>query len=186
MTQRILPIVVLLIAIGIFFGYVHPTYTGKVASLRADIHGYDAALVAADAYSKKEAELLQKRNEIPAEGLARLEAFLPDGVDNVQLILDLNSLASRSGLTLADFDIVEHADENNQQGDHVTLVSDDMIDSLDLSVSAVGSYDAFKKFLQGAELSLRPLDVVELNIETADNSLYRYDIKFRIYWLKSP
>lgn len=186
MTSRILPIVILIVALGLFFGYVHPTYTGSIATLRSEIAGFDAALAAAQEYGKKEAELVAQRNALPPEDLARLEAFLPNGVDNVQLILDLNSLAARSGIELSDFDIAEPQDKSDSESDRFgTPTSDTLVDSLDLSVSAVGSYESFKTFLQGAEQSLRPLDLVELKIDDSTTGVYSYDITFRIYWLKT-
>lgn len=186
MTERILPVVIVFIAIGLFFGYVHPTYTGTIADLRTEIKSYDAALRAAQEYSKKEAQLVNQKNAIPVDGLMRVEAFLPDGVDNVQLILDLNSLAARSGVTLSDFDITTFEKTAQNQGGRFSLESDSLVESLELSVSAVGTYDSFKKFLQGTETSLRSLDLVELSVVDSPTGVYEYEIKFRIYWLATP
>ncbi len=179
---RIIPILLILASIGIFFGYINPTYSGEVRALREEIRSYDAALRAAEAFREKEAQLLLERNGISDEGLERVENFLPDGVDNVQLILDLNALASRSGVSLSDFDIVESA--NTQQGAALELESEDAVDSLDLSVSATGSYDAFKTFLKGTEWSLRPLDLISLEIQDSATGVYTYQMTFRIYWLR--
>ena len=169
-----------------FFAYTNPTYTGPVASLRGEIHSYDNALVAARAYREKEEALISERNAISAEGLARIEAFLPDGVDNVQLILDLNALAGRTGLTLSDFDIVETAQSQAQDPQRLSIESAGLTDSVELTVTAVGTYDAFKRFLDGVEWSLRPLDLVELSITDSQTGVYSYNMKFRIYWLSAP
>lgn len=181
MMGRIFPVVLILAAIGIFFGYVNPTYSGNVASLREEIRSYDAALRAAEAFREKEAQLMLERNGISQEGLERLESFLPDGVDNVQLILDLNSLASRSGVSLSDFDIAAPAAE---QSGALELESEDAVESLDLTVTASGTYSAFKTFLQGAEWSLRPLDLVALEIQDSQTGVYSYQMTFRLYWLR--
>ncbi len=182
MISRIVPIILVLIAIGLFFGYINPTYTGQVATLRSEIASYDGALAAATKFGKKEKELLAQRDALPQDGLARIEAFLPDGVDNVQLILDLNSLASRSGLTLSNFDI--SAPKQTGSADKLSLASEGPIESLDLSVSATGSYAALKTFLLGAEWSLRPLDLIDLSISESKTGVYTYDMTFRIYWLR--
>lgn len=187
MTSRILPVVILLIAIGLFFGYVHPTYTGQVAELRSEIRSYDSALSAAEAYREREAELLAERNAIPTEGLERIEAFLPDGVDNVQLILDLNALADRTDMLLSDFDITEideRTDDSNPE--RIPLASDGLVETIELSVRGVGSYASFKNFLDGIEWSLRPLDLVDLTITESETGIYDYDMHFRIYWLATP
>lgn len=183
MMSRIIPVLFILVAIGIFFGYINPTYSGEVNALRSEIRSYDAALRAAEAFRQKEAQLMLERNGISQEGLERVESFLPDGVDNVQLILDLNALASRSGVVLSDFDIVEGAD-NQEQGGALELESEDAVESLDLTVSATGSYSAFKNFLKGAEWSLRPLDLVSLELEDSATGVYTYQMTFRIYWLR--
>lgn len=183
MTSRILPVIILLVAIGLFFAYVHPTYTGSVAELRSEIASYDAALKAAEAYREKEAELIAERSALPPADLARLEAFLPDGVDNVQLILDLNALADRTGILLSDFDTTEVDDEQSGDLEQIPLASDELTDSIELSVNAVGSYASFKQFLDGVEWSLRPLDLVSLTISESDTGIYTYDMRFRIYWL---
>ncbi len=185
MTSRILPVFLILIALGLFLAYVNPTYTGAVASLQNEIDSYDAALRAAEEYGQKEAELLSQKNAIPAEGLARVEAFLPDGVDNVQLILDLNALASRSGLSLSDFDIAA-GQAQDQEDESFALSSEEAVDSLELSMSGIGTYTAFKTFLEGAESSLRPLDLVRLEIQDSQTGVYTYNMTFRIYWLATP
>jgi hypothetical protein len=183
MIARIIPILLILIAIGLFFGYIHPTYTGNVAALRAEIGSYDAALLAAAEFAEKENELLAEQSAIPTEGMERVEAFLPDGVDNVQLILDLNALAARSGLTLSDFDTSDPT-AGESGGDRLDLSSDSPVDSIDLSVSAIGEYSSFRTFLKGVELSLRPMDLVELTIGDSPTGVYDYDMTFRIYWLR--
>lgn len=180
--NRILPIVLILIAVGLFFGYVNPTYTGPVAQLKSEIKSYDSALAAAKQFKAKEEQLKAMKSAIPLEDEARVEAFLPDSVDNVQLILDLNALAERSGLTLSNFDVASSRAE--QEGDRILLESESPVQSLDLSLSATGDYESFKSFLLGAELSLRPLDLTELSLSDSATGIYSYDMTFRIYWLR--
>lgn len=185
MSGRIVPVLMILVALGIFFGYVNPAYSTGVKSLQHEIASYDAALRAAETFRQKEAQLTLERNGISEEGLARVESFLPDGVDNVQLIVDLNALASRSGVSLSNFDTVDRsAQQTAGSASALTLQSEDATDSLDLTVSATGTYDQFKTFLKGAEWSLRPMDLVSLEIDDSPNGVYTYEMTFRIYWLR--
>ncbi len=184
MITRIFPIILFLASIGLFFGYIHPTYTGDIASLSADIENYDAALASAKRFKEKEVQLAGNKNTFSAEQIARLESFLPDSVDNVQLILDLNSLASRSGVQLSDFDVGESGESDTAQKGTPSLVVQAPYDSLDLSVSAVGTYASLRTFLAGVENSLRPLDVVELSVKDSTTGVYTYEITFRLYWLR--
>lgn len=192
--MRLFPIVPFLAALGLFFGYVHPTYTGSISALNNEIKSYDAALAAADRFAEREAALSAERAAIPPEGLARLEALLPDGVDNVQLILDLDALASRSGLSLTDFDVATggaSTDPNSTApagaiapGEGVELGGIDPVDSIDLAVTATGTYASLRTFLTGVERSLRLLDLVELTVEDSETGVYSYDMTFRLYWLR--
>jgi len=204
--SRIIPLLLLIGAIGLFVGYTQPTYGGSIAALKDEITNLDSALQAAEQFKQKEAQLTQQRNAISGEQLARLESFLPDSVDNVQLIVDLNSLAARSGVQLSEFSIEGGTETRSTestatvaeapagaplvsptapaQGNTLALQSSEPTESLELSVSATGSYAAFRTFLTGVEQSLRPLDVIELSVEDSETGVYTYDVTFRLYWLR--
>ena len=106
MNSRILPSLALMLAVGIFFGYIKPAWSGPLAETKAAIKTNEQALAAADEYKAKQNTLASARNAIDLENLARISTFLPDSVDNVGLILDINALAARSGLSLSNIDVV--------------------------------------------------------------------------------
>jgi hypothetical protein len=191
MTSRILPVLLILIAVGLLLGYVRPTYAGPVTVLGQRIASYDAALAAADAYDAREAELARQRDQLPQNELARLESFLPDGVDNVRIILDLTALASRTGVSLSDFTVAESAPTAPADAMPADAPSPlggfhngSLVDSVDLSVTATGTYHAFRSFLDGIESSLRPMDVVRLDVKGSATGVYVYSVTLRIYWLR--
>lgn len=207
MIQRLFPIVLILVAIGLFFTYTHPTWSGPIAESKGIITSYDSALAAAKEFQRKEAQLAEDRAALPTEGLQRLEALLPDNVNNIQLILDLDALAARAGVQLSDFSITESNSASDTQqgagnlnaggagsgasdpvmggtGGGLQLESTSPVDSLEITVTAVGSYSAFRSFLESAEKSLRLLDVVGLSVSSEETGAYTYDITFRIYWLR--
>jgi hypothetical protein len=191
MMYRLVPACALIISVAMFLLYVRPTYNGPIQETKTKIDSYTAALAAADRFSQKEAELTQAKANISPDSLARLNAFLPDGVDNVQLILDLDALAARSGVTLSNFDIKNQDGSDSATTDATAvpgqlgpgLTSNTPVDSLDLTLSATGSYPAFRSFLSGVEQSLRPLDVVNLSVSESATGIYKYDMTIRIYWL---
>ena len=208
MIQRLFPVVLILVGIGLFFMYTSPTWSGPVAEHKAMIKSYDSALSAAREFQAKEASLELERQALPREGLERLEALLPNNVNNIQLILDLDALAARAGVQLSDFSITEGTTGETQAvqpgaavggpGPSVPggiedvsmpqsglqLESTSPIDSLEITVTAVGNYTAFRNFLDSAERRLRLLDVVGLTISNDATGVYTYDITFRIYWLR--
>ena len=56
--------------------------------------------------------LLSRFNAFKTEDLDRLRKLLPDHVDNVRLILDLDNLAARHGMALQNVVISEPASES--------------------------------------------------------------------------
>ena len=182
--ERLLPVVGILIALGLFFGYINPTMNGPIAAAQTEIQGYDNALAAAERFKEKQASLEAERIAMPPESLVRLEMFLPDGVDNVQLILDLDALASRTGMTLSNFDTTEIEGESEAASDGIVNPSGAPLDSIELTTSGKGTYAAFRTFLDATEESLRPLDLVSLDIKTSANGVHTYDMTFRLYWLR--
>lgn len=187
MIGRVLPVILILIAGGLFVGYISPQYNAKVIPLQEQIREYDSALAAANDFKQKEAQLAADRAAIPADSIARIESYLPDGVDNVQLILDLNALAARSGVQLSNFNVKNSTGQTatGLPGDTTVAAagSNQQTDSLDLSVRATGTYSAFRAFLAGTEKSLRPLDLVQMVLTDSQTGVYTYDMTFRIYWL---
>lgn len=180
MNSRILPVVAVIIAALVFFGYTNPTYSGKITQTRAEIAADNNALDAAAAYSAKQNQLAAAKNALDPKALDRVEAFLPDSVDNVGLILDLDALASRSGLSLTSIDVA--------QDDAGAVVPADAartpVSSVDLSISALGTYGSFRSFLSGIESSARLLDVRDLVVKGSDTGVYTYQLTVRLYWLR--
>jgi len=183
MSSRIPPILALLVAIGIFFGYVNPTWTGEIAATKIAIENYDLALASASEYSAQQNELASARNAIDQSNLTRLSTLLPDSVDNVELILDLNALAARSGLSLSNVD-VRSAPEQPKNTGIVPVSKGDPVSSVDLSLTAVGTYPALQAFLTGVEKSARLLDIREIFVKGSDTGVYNYQMTVRLYWLR--
>ena len=191
MNNRILPSLALMLAVGIFFGYMKPAWSGPIAETKAAIKNNEQALAAADEYKAKQNTLASARNAIDPENLARISTFLPDSVDNVGLILDINALAARSGLSLSNIDVVANnaggAQTNTRapaSAGALPVARTNLVGSVDLSLSAIGSYTALQSFLAGVERSARLLDVRDIVVKGSDTGVYNYQMTLRLYWLR--
>lgn len=190
MSNRIFAIIALMVAIGIFFVYVSPTWSGPIAAAKASIASDDQALAAAQTYAAQQSQLTAERNQIDPADLARLTTFLPSSVDNVGLILDLNGLAARSGLSLSNINIAAPSAGSGKTSPAgmppgaIAAAGGNPVGSVDLSLSAVGTYAALKAFLVGVEKSERLLDVRDISINGSDTGVYTYQMTIRIYWLR--
>lgn len=184
MNSRIPPLIALAVAVVIFFAYVSPTWSGTIAKTKSSIAYDDKALSAASEYATQQNELADARNNIDTTDLARLTTLLPDSVDNVVLILDLNALASRSGLLLSNIDVMKSDTKSANSAGALPAAGVSPVGYIDLSLSAVGTYDAFRAFLTGVEKSARLLDIRDLVVKGSDTGSYVYKMTLRIYWLR--
>jgi Type II secretion system (T2SS), protein M subtype b len=188
MNSRILPMLALFLAAGIFFFYVNPTWSGSIAETNAAIAVDDQALTAEADYQTQQSALAKQRDNIDPTDLEKLAAFLPDSVDNVGLIVDLNALAARSGLSLSNIDVAvpdQSSRSASQSGAAVALPVSGVspVGSVNLSLSAVGTFPALLTFLNSVERSERLLDVQDLTVRGSDTGVYTYQMSLRLYWL---
>jgi Tfp pilus assembly protein PilO len=198
--RLIFAILSVVLAGGIFFFYTSPTYD-KVRVVQAQIDQYNAALDKAAQLQQLKQSLLSRYNAFNPNDLDRLQKLLPDHVDNVRLILDLDNLAARYGLALQNVDVSNSATQTakSQTAIGAITASSQKYSWLTLKFGTRGTYDTFVRFLNDLESSLRIVDLVSLSISPDSNSsvapaighvaspsepTYVYDITLRTYWLK--
>ncbi|MFA6278563.1 MAG: hypothetical protein WCS97_00550 [Candidatus Paceibacterota bacterium] len=184
MSNKILPTIAFLAAIGIFFGYINPAWTGSIATTKANIIADDQALVAAGQYRAQQDQLSSARNAINTNDIKRLSVFLPDSVDNVGLILNLNALAARTGISLSNVDVTANSESLEDSTGILPASVTNPIGSADMSLSAVGTYTALQSFLKEVESSERLLDVQDIVVKGSSTGVYTYNVNLRLYWLR--
>lgn len=186
--NRLVSIILILGAIGVFFGYVNPTYSENIKTLQSEIKSLDTALDTAGKFKAEQTRLIEEREKIDESDLDRVKKLLPDNVDNVQLILDADGIASESGVRISDIGIDESqksgSDGGNAVGQGVLIQEEKAYESLLLSFTATATYSQFKNFLKDIEQSLRTLDVVEISFSESETGVYDFDVRVRVYWLK--
>ncbi len=122
-------------------------------------------------------------NNITEEDKTRLNKFIPDNIDNVRLIIDINEIASRRGLSIRNISVgIGTTGGTSQSGAIGPDNREYGIANLSFSVSA--PYEVFKLFLGDLEDSLRIVDVNSLSFTAGDNDLYEYNLDIKTYWLK--
>ena len=197
-----LPIVFLIIAGGIFFIYIDPTYT-HVKVLLAQESQYDEALSRAKELQGVRDQLLVRYNTFSQNDLTRLQKLLPDHVDNVRLILDLDSMASRYGMRVRNVSVDTGNSGAGQKttrtapaqgaiapGSPLAVSSQQLgstsqtYESVVLSFSVSGSYDTFRQYLGDLEKSLRIADVTGITFVPNETGIYDFTIRLKTYWLK--
>src|SRR3989338_4176176 len=166
--KLIITIVAVVLSGGMFFWYTKPTYDSALV-LRASIAQNDAALDKAAELQKLRQTLLSRFNTFDPADLDRLQKLLPDHVDNVRLILDLDKLAERGGLALQNVDVssAQKQTVKSQTALGAIGASNQKYDSLTLTFSTIATYRDFVEFLTNLESNLRIVDLVSLSISSA-------------------
>ncbi len=206
MLRLIIPIILIIGSIAGFSVMVNPAYK-EAKALQAQISSYDQALANSRSLENERDKLTQKFNSMSSNDINKLQKLLPDSVDNIRLILEIEKLASPYGMALKDVRYDAKAEDAKKNGD--TAVSsatqggqgkntNKEYGSWDLEFTVDGSYNDFINFLQDLERNLRIVDVVSVkfssvnslpnksnNLSVASADVYRYTFRVKTYWLKN-
>ncbi len=189
MGKTISAVICFILAGAIFFLYTQSAYS-QIGATQAQIKQYQDALDKAAQLQALKQQLLSRYNAFNPADVTRLQTMLPDSVDNIGLILDLDNLASRHGMALENVDVSTPQSAAPQQSTAgIVGATAQKYDSLTLHFTTYGTYDNFRSFLTDLEHSLRLVDLVSLTVAkqgTAGTaaSAYSYDLTVKTYWLK--
>lgn len=174
------PVLFVLISAALFWGFIDPTYA-RIKDLRAEEDSYNQALNRSKELLNVRDQLIARFNAFPQTSLARLEKLVPDHVDNVRLILDLDAIAVKYGMRVKNVNI----SSDTTRADRGALGNGDTpYESVVLSFAVSGTYDTFRQFLADLERSLRLVDVVGVSFTTNEVGIYNYTVSIKTYWLK--
>ena len=195
MTRLLIPIIIIGVAIGLFYMFASPIYT-EITNLKTEALSYDEALTNAKALEAEKNKLTEKRNAMNPDDLAKLQKLLPENVDNVRLILEIEQVAAPYGMTLKDvkYNSSGTGTSGGIQGGQNNAGRNDY-GIFELGFSVVGTYQNFLNFVKDLERNLRVVDIASLNFSSdtginmdsknPSTETYKYDITIRTYWLKN-
>lgn len=197
MIRNIISIILIIISIAIFFVFVNPMFQ-EINAMKKQTSSFEKALVNSNELEKKRNELVTKSSSIPREDLNRLNKLVPDAVDNIRLILEIEEIAHNHGMYLKDV-----SDDDNTKTDVKAVTPATAIDTKkqvnkdygtwNLGFSVEGDYKDFLGFVEDLENNLRIVDISSIKFLSDSSSLgsktktdvYRYSFKIKTYWLKN-
>ena len=193
MFKLITPIILILIAVAAFFTFTKPLYE-SISTLKGEAASYDEALSNSKALESERDKLTQKYNAIGSENLSRLAKLIPESVDNIRLILEIEKLAKPYGMVLKDvkYDTVEEVVDPKGITQALPILADSRkgYGVWNLEFSIEGSYDNFMAFLGDMENNLRLVEVESVSFSSNTGggpgaNVYKYGFKIKTYWLKN-
>lgn len=184
----------ILAALGLFFGYAHPTYRGDTGSsalsgksvkeLRQERQRYEDAFEKSREIELARTGLLEKYNGISAENREKMLKLLPDHIDSVRLIIDINTIAAQYGMVLKSISLIDSSEEGKGAVSRTIGPAGRPYETVGLEFSVRGSYENFRSFLRETERSLRLMDVVTLSFAAQNETAYDYKVTVGTYRLK--
>src|SRR3989344_4547279 len=189
--SNIISTILIIASLGVFFGYINPAYgalTGaqelslrSVKELKEERPRYLDAMNKTREVEEARKGLLAKYNAIPTEDRERIEKLLPDHVDSVRLIIDINNVASQYRMTLKNISLVN--DEGKQSKASSAIgPREKRFKEVELSFNITGSYENFRAFVRDLEQSLRLVDVETVTFAAAEEA-YDYSVTILTYTL---
>lgn len=169
-----------------------------VQALQATVASYNTNLATANQLEHSRETLIAQYNTIQKTDLDNINALLPDSVDNIRLIIQMNALATKDGLaSLRSVDYSTNQAASKTPGATPTTTSTPTAsDNLPygqfiISFQTSGQYSNFLHFLSDLEQNLRLVDVTEVDFTAPDSSStssaasgMNYKVTLRTYWLK--
>ena len=193
MFRLIVPIILIAVAAGVFVAFTNPFYQ-SVSALKSEASDYREALDNSKALENERDKLTQKFNSIDPASLDKLEKMLPENVDNIRLILEIEKIASPYGMVLREvkYDTTaEDAQAGEGVGSSAPEVQNREYGEWTLEFSTASTYNNFLNFLRDLERNLRIVDIssisfsAESGIPGPTSDVYRYSFKIKTYWLKN-
>jgi len=182
-------------------------YDGIKASKTKNVE-YVGALASAQDLESRRAKLTEKYNSISQEERQRLEELLPNNVDNIKLVLELETIAKKYGLLIENPKLetkIETPKSDTSNGEGQALRA-----SAPSGASAGSSYGTFtlgftvhanyadmKNLISDIEKNLRLIEITGINIKVPAEEVpsknkkvyppntYDISIKAIIYYLKN-
>jgi Tfp pilus assembly protein PilO len=195
-----MPVILIGVAATFFFVVTNPLYN-SISAQKLEGSSYNDALNTSKELQSERDQLTAKYNNIDPDDLAKLEKLLPDSVNNIRLVLEIEQIASPYNMTLSDvkYNATDAGDKTSTdttaivQGEDATQQSKDY-GIFNLEFSTTGTYDDFMNFTKDLENNLRIVDISSIAFDTSVNAnpssktnsgIYRYDFKIKTYWLKN-
>lgn len=195
MFRIITPLILIGISVVGFVSLVGPLYQ-DINDLRVTVSSYNQALDNSKSLENERDKLTKKFNSINLEDLDRVKKLLPDNVDNIRLILEIEKIASPYGMVLRDvrYNVEKEEDKKttNVQGGAVAKPGNKDYGVWNLEFSTEGSYTNFLNFTRDLESNLRIVDIASIQfasnapqIKGSTNESYKYAFKIKTYWMKN-
>lgn len=155
------------VAIGIVMTYIQPTIT-TIRTQQDDIAKVREESERISEVNRRLASLYAQVNEISQRDKAALYTYLPDTVDDVRVLKDLNTMAEEAGVLVSE---LSYGGLEQVAATAVEGSTDVRPEGHLFNLTIQGSYEQFKQVLLRMERNNYPLVVQELSVSPTEGGL---------------
>jgi len=198
MNRNLTATILIILAIAIYFT-VTAGILADASAVKTINDQYSSAIQSALQLIKVRDDVLKSYNNLKADDRARLDKMVPHSVDNIRLVIDLNSVALRHGFSLKNItaktsDIPAPAQTPAAPAvpgsvstalTTIPVIPEPVLGTVKVSFSVTAPYQEFISMMQDLEANLRIMDVTNLKLTSNDNGKYDWDVTLQTYWLKN-
>ncbi len=187
MNRSVTATVLVILAIGLYFT-ITKGVLAEANIIKSSNDEYITAIKNAKDLISVRDKVLADYNKLSPEDRENLDKIVPQSVDNIRLIIDLNNIALRHGFALKGIQAAASTDAKNQPAQtpgQTGVIQNLTLDTVTVSFGLSAPYQQFISFLQDLEASLRILDVSSLSVTSSDNGIYDWRIELKTYWLRN-
>lgn len=189
MNRSLTATVLIIVAVGLYFT-ITKGVLAEANVIRDSNREYITAIQNAKDLIALRDKVLADYNKLTPEDREKLDKIVPQNVDNIRLVIDLNSVALRHGLALKGINASASASaspnsQNMQAGMGQINTPKHQLDIVTVSFGLSAPYQQFISFLQDLESSLRILDVSGISVTSNENGVYDWRIELKTYWLRN-
>lgn len=166
--------------------YIAPLY-GEVLALSAEKAQYTDVLAQSVELKTLRDNVQATYNSIPPQNIDQLNKILPDVIDNVGIVTNINAVAAQYGMTVRSVKIT--APQSTDRTD-VTTVSTQPYKMTNINFAVKGTYQQFISFLRDLEVNVHLTDVDALSIKSpaasatgSSSGIFEYTVDVRAYSL---
>ena len=194
MNRNITAIILIVLAVGLYFTFTSNLWVETMAV--KDVNDqYSGAITGAVKLISLRDKVLKDFNNLSVDDRNNIDKMIPNTVDNIRLIIDLNSIALQHGFSLKNVTAAAKSagasalsNSNNQsslgsKGNSFNIATP-TLDTVAVSFSVSAPYQQFISFLQDLESNLRIMDVTHLSVTANDTGTYDFSVQLNTYWLR--
>ncbi len=184
--RSLIPIFLVAVSLGLYYTYINPQYAA-VQELKSQSNQYQLALDKAKELEQERDVLLTKYNNFSQEDINRINRILPNKVNTVKLITDIDSVAARYGITIRSVSVTQ-TNLDNAQAVVTEGVPEKLYNTTTIAFKFSSTYPNLVQFLKDLEKSVQMIDMqfVRFEVGESDDSsgVHSYEVSFNTYWLK--